>query len=371
MKKTLIIITLLSIPVVFAFPKRLPESIVRVGIILNANSINVSCEGKYYIYEINTGRKTYIEPLDDHLMKLSGGRIYFDSKPFNPSIRLVSENAASSIRVNGRRYKDNLLVTVKNSKFNVINELGIQDYLCGILPREVNPEWGMEALKAQAVISRTYALRNMRRHDRDNFDLCTETHCQVYGGIESEKERTNLAVEKTRGEVLTFEGQLAQSLFHAACGGYTENPNYVWIWDSKPPKYLEGRRDKYCSQSPHNYWKGRIEGAKIKNRLIKAGYKLGDIKKISVDGRNRSGRAKYLKIVSSAGTLNINAAKFRLAVDPWLIKSVLFTDILSYGDSFEFRGRGWGHGVGMCQWGAKFMADKNYNYEEILHFYYP
>jgi len=138
MKKTLIIITLLSIPVVFAFPKRLPESIVRVGIILNANSINVSCEGKYYIYEINTGRKTYIEPLDDHLMKLSGGRIYFDSKPFNPSIRLVSENAASSIRVNGRRYKDNLLVTVKNSKFNVINELGIQDYLCGILPRE---EW--------------------------------------------------------------------------------------------------------------------------------------------------------------------------------------------------------------------------------------
>jgi stage II sporulation protein D len=189
--------------------------------------------------------------------------------------------------------------------------------------------------------------------------------------MESENERTNEAVEQTLGEVLVFEGQLAQTLFHAACAGHTENPNNVWSWESKAPRYLEGRVDRYCAGGPHDHWKNRLKAASIAERLRKAGYDIGTIKSIRISGKDDSGRARLLTIRHSKGTTAIPAGKFRLAVDAWLVKSTLFTGIVRYEDSFEFRGKGWGHGVGMCQWGAKEMAAKNYNYEEILHFYYP
>jgi stage II sporulation protein D len=253
----------------------------------------------------------------------------------------------------------------------VINEIGLEDYLAGILPEEVNPGWPIESLKAQAVVSRTYALKNLRKHEKDGFDLCTETHCQVYGGVESEKKTTTEAVEQTRSEVLTFKGDLVQALFHACCGGYTEDPVNVWIWSAATPSYLKGRRDKFCKDSPHAFWKNRIEGEFISQRLNKAGFDVGKIESIRISGRDRSGRAELLKIKHSYGTLSIMASKFRLAVDPWLIKSTLFDKIVRYGSTFEFRGSGWGHGVGMCQWGAKVMSDKKYTYKEILKFYYP
>lgn len=348
---------------------RLPETIIKVGLMERAKTFHISCEGNYYIYELSNGNKSYITPNRDFLVTMQNNMIIIDGKSCDLPLRLVSESSENRIRINGRRYRDNISVLLKNGGFTIINELGLEDYLCGILPKEVDKGWEPEALKAQAVISRTYALRNLRKHA--NYDLCTQTHCQVYGGVESEQDSTSKAVMDTRAQVLVFNGELAQSLFHAACGGNTENPRYVWNWDSVPPSYLSGRRDKYCSVCPHNIWKGFLDKEVIRQKLLKNNINVGEIKGISMSEKTPSGRAKYIIIKHTKGAFKMPAARFRLFVDTWQIKSTLLIGIIRKQNGYEFRGRGWGHGVGLCQWGAKVMADKGFKYKEILHFYYP
>jgi stage II sporulation protein D len=344
---------------------------IRVGLVAGAQSVKISAEWKYSLCDVSLCATTTIEPHNDYLVKAKGAAIEFDGRAYSSPIRLVAESGLERIRVNGKRYRGTILITAGKGGVTVVDDLGIEEYLYGILPTEANPAWSPESLKAQAVVSRTYALRNLKRHDRDGFDICTQTHCQVYGGLECEDERSNRAVDDTKGEVLIFKGELAQALFHASCGGYTENPNNVWNWESATPKYLAGRSDKYCSNSPHNVWKNRIAAGTIQSKLKQAGYSVGIITKIKISGYSRSGRAKFLKIVHSGGTILIPASKFRMAVDTWLIKSTLFKDIARRGNAFEFSGRGWGHGVGLCQWGAKGMAEKGKDYKEILEYFYP
>jgi stage II sporulation protein D len=344
---------------------------IRVGLVIDARLINVSCEGNYTLTQVADGATAEIEPGNDYRVTAQGETIEFGGERFSSPVRLKAADGAERIRINGRRYRADILITAENGTLTAVNELGIEEYLYGILPTEASPAWAIESLKAQAVVSRTYALRNLKRHGRDGFDICTQTHCQVYGGLESEDERSNRAVDETRGEVLVYDGALAQTLFHASCGGYTENPNNVWNWENKAPSYLSGRADKYCAESPHNVWKNKIDARTIRDRLNRAGYRVGTIKKIKIAGHVRSGRVKNLKIYHSRGTLQIPAAKFRMAVDTWLVKSTFIKDIARRGSAFEFSGRGWGHGVGLCQWGAKVMAEKDKDYREILEFYYP
>ena len=376
MKKTISLSLLAAIIFYFlspvlCFSQRLPETIIRVGIVVGAKSFNLSCESGYSLYDTVSGMQKDIKPKDDYLVKTNGKGILLNGETYGPSIRLAAKKSGSFLRVDGRRYKDSILIIIRNKKLTVVNELGLEDYICGILPKEVNPDWPADALKAQAVISRTYVLKNLRKHDKEGFDICTETHCQVYGGVESEDPRTNAAVEATRGEVLVYKGELAQSLFHASCGGHTENPNCVWTWESATPEYLRGVKDKFCGNSPHQYWKNSVSAESLRTKLVKSGYSVGKITKITMSGSDDSGRPAKLKIKHSKGVLSIMPAKFRMAIDPWLIKSAFITDISAHGANFVFEGKGWGHGVGMCQWGAKEMGGKGYDYKKILGFYYP
>ncbi|MBN1622682.1 MAG: SpoIID/LytB domain-containing protein [Endomicrobiales bacterium] len=355
----------------FVNSQRLPETVIKIGILQKVKSFNMSCEGKYYLYELNSGKKENVKSLNVYLIKAQGNRIKFNGNVYSSPLRIVPNNEENRIRINGRRYRDSLLIRSNDGLLTVINELGIEGYIYGILPREVSPSWPQEVLKAQAIVSRTYALRNLGRHSKEGFDLCNKTHCQVYGGVESEDERTNKAVDATRSKVLVYENKLAQALFHACCAGHTENPRYVWNYSSEPPKYLRGRVCKFCSDSPHYTWTKKASAEFIRKRLVNAGYKVGVIKSIGRYQRTSSGRIKTLEIKHSKGELNINAAKFRLAVDPQIIKSTYINRIRKVGESFEFSGNGWGHGVGMCQWGAKGMAEKGYSYKRILDFYFP
>lgn len=351
--------------------QRIPETVIKVGIFQQVGSFNLSCESRYYFYEMSTGEQTDIMPGNDYLVKAEGNALIIDGDEYSAPLRIVSQDRDSRLRINGKRYRDNIMVMAKNGKMTIINELGIEDYIYGILPSEVSPSWPAESLKAQAIASRTYALKNLRRHDSAGFDICTQTHCQVYGGVETEDERTNKAVEETRGQVLVYNGQLAQTLFHASCGGHTENPKSVWNWDSEPPAYLRGVRDSFCSNSPHQNWKKLLSASFLKTRLVKAGYDIGDIKKIQLQGRNSSGRTRVVKISGTRKTVEIQAAKFRMVIDPWFIRSTWFTRVDKEGDGFVFTGRGWGHGAGLCQWGAKEMAEHGRSSEKILETYYP
>ena len=164
-----------------------------------------------------------------------------------------------------------------------------------------------------------------------------------------------------------YKEKILPAYFHATCGGRTQNASRVWNTNLPP---LKGRKCGYCRKSPHFNWTRKIPLASIQKKLNKNGYKIKDIRNIKTSSRDASGRLKTVNIIDSLGTEKIPANKFRLAIGPNAIRSTDFK-VRVKGDVAIFKGQGWGHGVGMCQWGAYYMAKHRFKAENILKFYYP
>ena len=357
---------------------------IKVGILQNIKQASIACDKKYYF--ISNGKKFYLSP-GQITVTVENNKAVIADKEYELPVKFVSQK--NCFAVNGKIYRGRIIISGSNdgggngkssksnnisnggSKNNVINELKTEDYLKGILPKEAVVSWNMQALKTQAVISRTYALKNLGRHTKDGYDICSTVHCQVYGGAGVENKKCNQAIYETAGEVVLYKNALAQTLFHAACGGYTDDPKYVWQWKMETPEYLKGKKDKYCKGNPHDNWKSELEESFIRKKLISAGYKIGTIKKI-IPSQTTSGKAaKDVVIIHSKGKTKMNAYTFRLSVDAFKIKSTMFSGIKRKNKKFIFAGKGWGHKAGLCQWGAKAMGDKNISYKKILKYYYP
>ncbi len=342
------------------------KEIINVGILLDCESLNIASDKKY---SIKNSEKTLNLSPGNITIKILGDKIIVGKYNLKLPVKVKSD---LYLLVNKNLYRGNIIIRLsKNGKLNVINEINIEDYLKGVLPKEANSDWDIEALKAQAVISRTYTLKNMQRHASDNFNLCSSVHCQVYGGASAENAKCNKAVTDTKNQIVTFKGDLAQTVFHANCGGHTEDPKYIWDWKHETPAYLKGVKDKYCSKSPHDKWNCSIPETTIRKKLLNAGYKIDVIKSIKLSGNTVGNAKEFVIIKHKKGTLKLNTYKFRLAVDSHLIKSAMIKDIDKKGETFSFTGKGWGHKVGLCQWGAKGMAEKGFSYKDILKHYYP
>jgi len=364
----------LILPILLSPPclarNRLPETIIRVGILENVYSANISADGGFEVIDLGTGRRVKLKSSSIYLILSTSKGIKIGNEIFNQSVRFNSLSEGEMLRVNGRRYRDGIKISL-NSKgnLNVINELGVEGYLYGVMTREVSPEWPIEALKAQAVVSRTYVMKNLGKYDKEGFDLSATITSQVYGGGEAEDPRTSKAVDLTQGEVITYKRELIKSFFHSNCGGHTEDVTNVWEGEGRLP-YLKGVACPFCKKSHQYYWEKTIKKKMLKEKLNEKGYNVGDINKIKILGRSSSGRVTYLKIYHQRGRLKIRASTFRMVMGPNLIKSTLFA-MEHRGNRIKFYGRGWGHGAGMCQWGAKGMADRGANYRQILRYYYP
>ena len=338
---------------------------IKVGILSNQKSLTIASDKKYFFV---SNKKRY---------RLSAGKIDIKIKNkeaviLNKSYKLPVEFVSSKcLLVNGKIYRGNIIIAASKDGNNIINALKMEDYLKGILPREASASWNPETLKVQAVISRTYALKNFGRHEKQGFDVCSQVHCQVYGGASCETKNCNQAVYDTTQEVVMYNNEPAQTFFHSSCAGHTEDPKFVWQWNSETPEYLKGIKDPYCKDNPHQTWKVTLPESTIREKLIKAGYKVGKITKISTSGTTTAKAAKEIIIKHSKGTLKLNSYKFRCAVSADKIKSTLITNITFKNKNFTFEGKGWGHKVGLCQWGAKAMGDQGFTYKQILEFYYP
>jgi len=225
----------------------------------------------------------------------------------------------------------------------------------------------MDALKGQAIIARTFALYQSRVMADKDYDVTSDVYSQMYGGKTSEKWRTNRAVDLTRGKVLTFNGDIFPTYYHATCGGRTEDADLLWGLDLKP---LKGARCPYCVKSPHYSWRRKIILREIEEKLNKNGYDIRGVWSIKAEGRDPSGRITDLIIKGSNTSVKIHSNRFRLIVGPNLLRSANFRITLVRGVAL-FEGIGWGHGVGLCQWGSYLMSKKGHNLEEILKFYYP
>jgi SpoIID/LytB domain protein len=266
-------------------------------------------------------------------------------------------------------------VRVRSISEGLTRELPLEEYLVGVLGAESSIEDEFEALKAQAVISRTFALRNPGRHAREGYDFCSTTHCQrfVYTkkGYSSPSRR---AVEETADEVLQGAmGELVDAYFHAACGGVTANIRT--LWGVAAPSYLRGVRDDFCATMPHYRWTQTIPAAQLVKALKSdARTDIGpELNSILVRKRDATGRAELLSLEGVRRRV-VRGWDFKIIVGRslgWqMIKSSRF-DVSRSGSDFVFRGSGFGHGLGLCQEGAHVMARRGMNYRQILEHYFP
>ncbi len=237
-----------------------------------------------------------------------------------------------------------------------ILEIPLEEYVVGVLEGELPGEWPLEALKAQAVVSRTYALYQREKAGAAPYDVTSTTQDQVFRRSKKPSAELIQAVVDTRGEVLRFEANLIPAYFHSSCGGIGEKASLVW--EGEFPAPLEQfHEDPYCEASPRTHWNYEATTEEIGGAL-------------QVLERDEGGRINLLLIQSEQGDQEISGNRFREKLGYDKIRSTLF-DIDAAEGRIRFEGKGSGHGVGLCQWGAKGMAEQGYGYREILEFYYP
>jgi stage II sporulation protein D len=278
---------------------------------------------------------------------------------------IVVEAGNKILNVNGTAYRG--MIELRNSMgmICVINLVKMEDYLASVVPSEMSYSWPEESLKAQAVAARTYAYYFIMKKNTELYDLDATTNFQVYKGLVSENEKSTEAVHKTSGEVVTFQNQPILAFFHSTCGGKTADSFDVWGNESIP--YLAAVPCAYCSASPYYRWEDDISISEISGYISEQYDGIGKIQSVSFV--RKGGRVSEVQVRHSGGLLKISGNDFRTALPEKRLKSLAF-DSKKNGKVLHITGRGWGHGVGMCQYGARGMAEKGRSYKDILNHYY-
>lgn len=303
-----------------------------------------------------SARATTLEPVDGGL--LANGR------PVGEVWRLEARGLATAGEL---RVRGSLEVRRAPPGLWVVNHVGLEDYVAGTLGREVYPGWEAEMLKAQAIVTRTYALHQMARRSGHAFDLGGDTSGQVYGGHDAETPATRAAAAATRGKYLAYRGEPILAVYHSASGGQTASAEEVW---GLPLPYLVSVPVEEEEDSPDTYWRASASGTTLGRALASLGIRVGPVREVRVVERSRSGRALQVRVSGADGSRDLEARALRTALGETVIRSTLF-EIRTDGDRFVFVGSGHGHGVGMSQWGAQAMARRGADYHEILATFYP
>jgi stage II sporulation protein D len=269
--------------------------------------------------------------------------------------------------VNGRPYRGSVEVRTAGGILQVINILKMDEYLVSVVPGEIPAGWEEEALKAQAVAARTFAYYHLinGRAKPGSYDMDATVSSQVYRGMADEKQKTTDAVMATAGEVIVYDDRPIIAYFHSTCGGKTTEDTRVW--NKKHLPYLQGVTCGFCKDSTKFKWQSRLSLDDIRMGLSRKYRGIGAIHGISF--RKKNDRVVDVSIRHSKGLLKISGNNFRLLFATDRVRSLYFTS-KKISNGIELSGHGWGHGVGMCQWGARGMALKGYSYRDILKHYY-
>ena len=288
-----------------------------------------------------------------------GDRLAVDGRDVGTRLDLAPDEG--EVRWDGARYRGRLSLVARGGRVLVVNVVGLEDYLRGVVPAEMQASWPLEALRAQAVAARTYTLANLS--PASPYDVCSTSDCQVYRGIGVEHPRTDQAVADTAGQVLTYRGVYARTYYHADSGGVIASSAEVW-GGSIP--YLSAFQD-VATDGPHRRWEVQLDPGIVAARLAAAGHHVGAVRQVRVLAVSESGRVERLEVTGSAGRVVLEVLEARIQARSWGLKSTRF---VMAGDLLV-RGEGWGHGVGMSQYGARALALAGYSYGQILGFYYP
>lgn len=341
---------------------------IRVALKRAASSTELAGAGNLLITSAESGARLNTGDLSTIAVRRSPHGIRINSFVFPiKSIRVESPDGI--ILLDGRPYRG-YIVLWDNGKgmFDVVNHVMLEDYLRSVVAAEMPKAWPVEALKAQAVAARTYALFRRQEMNENYFDVETTVMDQVYGGVANEDPHTDEAVHGTAGMILMYQNQIARTFFHANCGDRTEDGSEVFRKVNTP--YLKSVMCAYGKKSPYYTWQHSVRIHDVEAALSRAGLHRGKIESIVAQTFTKTGRVKTIALRTGRNVTMVNAVDFRLALGPANLRSTRFT-IAKQGTLMLFKGIGFGHGVGLCQWGAKGMADEKRSFREILTKYYP
>lgn len=364
MKKLLLLALFLVFLPLNIFAKEDYDKIdIKVGKSLSAGeSLKVKSKSNFKIVTsdeqvINkTNNKEINVKFDGKNINLNGKNFKLNNFPQNGAF-LISSDSPIYVDKIKRNYGGAISFRVNNKKLDIVNRVEMDEYLKGVLPKEMSPSFPMESLKAQALCSRSFAINNYNKFIKNGYNLDDTTRSQVYYGKDVEEKTTNKAVEETIGQVIKYDGKVAETIFCASSGGYTVASSEAWGGNSVP--YLISQEDPY-SVHPWTY--------ELKNSDLKK-LNLTDVFSVNLD-YNNSNRVNNLTFSTSKGDVKIKATDFRKKIGNTIIKSTLF-DVNVIGNKVFVSGKGYGHGVGMSQYGAVEMAKKGSNYKDIIEFYFP
>jgi stage II sporulation protein D len=243
----------------------------------------------------------------------------------------------------------------------------LEEYIKGVVPAEMSPAWHPEALKAQAVVARTYALYQRMLNRSREYDLAATVQDQVYQGRHGVDQRVQEAVESTRGVAVAYQNAPIYAAFSSTAAGPTEDAVNVW---SKDLPYLKGVDCPFDVNAPRYQWRVVLKVQDLESTFRRQGVDVGTIASLTPFAYSRAGRVTKLRILHSRGELILRGEDFRRLMGYSVIPSTQF-DVESMGWEVALSGRGSGHAVGLCQWGAKEMAEHGYPYTTILAYYFP
>lgn len=337
----------------------------RVGLKkISGKKINLKTQGEYLLNNLNIKDGEKIE------LSLSENKVYYKEKAYNTVDIKPKASTSRILIVYGKKthtFSGSFEIRPNKGKLLPINIVSIEDYVEGVLPYEMSSTYPIEALKAQAVSARNYAISSLNKHRNEKFDVCDGIHCQVYKGTVEGSESIRKAVKETKGEILTHNNKVVRAFFYASNGGHTESSKNVWNSDYS---YLVSKPDEF-----DNYkWNKKYTSSEIESILKRKGYisRYDTFKKIGAVSTNNSGRNSKIQIVylNSNGEEKIKNLVGEQPRIVFSLKSSMF-DVNYSNSEYSFAGKGFGHGVGMSQYGARNRAEKGHNYKDILSFYYP
>ena len=259
-------------------------------------------------------------------------------------------------------------VSRKGHAISIVNQVDLEEYVKGVVPSEVSSAWHPEMLKVQAVAARTYALYNKMLSAARDYDVMATIQDQVYRGRTGVDHRVEEAVESTRGIVVTHQQAPIYAAFSSTAAGPTEDA--VNVWANKDLPYLKGVECPFDLESPYYQWKASVKIEQLEKNLRHQGFTVGTIATITPIAYSRAGRVARLRILHSGGETLLRGEDLRKAAGYTVIPSTQF-EVESIGAEVVFAGYGAGHAVGLCQWGAKELAELGYSYNSILQYYYP
>ena len=358
-----------ALAALLAAPRAAHAQQIRVLLVAHQLQTVIASEGGLVLRGVDSGPAPLLQPEITTVVDVrpgAGGLVLAGAVPAGSSV-VVEPLLNNPLVVDGRTYRGRIVVSeLSDATIEVIDELDLEQYLYGVVSAEMDPAWPEVALQAQAIASRSYAVARGALHEHPDYDVQAGEQDQAYGGVNVETQSGVDAVESTRAVVLEYQYRVIKAYYSSCDGGYTADGSEL----SDPEPYLRAQPDPYAAESPHLSWSAAVPVAAFERSLDEQVGDLGDVTSVSAGPPDASGRLTAVVVNGTAGSRVIPATLFRRLAGRHLVKSTRITSLSLDGDEILVKGSGFGHGVGMSQWGAKDMADQGLGITAILSFYY-